>query len=290
MSATITGFGSVNEMSKWLEDRQPVIRSSIVGVPRERVEDALLMVVSGLKDAAIRKPDLLKVEPASILKAALLCARMNLYPGGGLPDVWLTPRWDSGVRAKVLQAEASWRGMMKMMQRAGVKALHCRPVFKGEVFESGTDREGPYLLHREDPEVEETFENLVLCYVQGVVDGERMHHICRMTNILRHRSASDAYKAGSGRDPSGPWKDHPVQMAMKTAIKDAALRGTFPFPDEMKDAALLDEVRVPDERDLPRGAVTQMQPRRLATGSSLGLREEEGVVEGVEVEHHQDNE
>ncbi len=279
MSNAAVGFGSVNEMTRWLEERQAAVRGAIAGVPKERVEDALVLVMSGLRDQMIRKPDLLRVEPTSILKAAMLCARMNLYPGNAQPDVYLTPRNEKGQNGwtKVLQAEPSWRGMLKLVQRAGVKSLRCRPVFIGEHFRSGENAQGSYLEHEEGLDVDESWDNLLACYLRGEVDGVLIHHLCRRPNIERHRAASDAFKGGGGRAASGPWIDHPIQMAQKTAIKDAVLRGTFPMPDEIREAALYEDIRVPDEREIPR--VSRIEPRQIPQRHSLGLDEDAQIIE-----------
>lgn len=261
-------FPSVRDMDNFLRSHEGLLRDSFLGTDPDAVAQGVQAVVTGIRDAAMRNSSMLQVSPASVLKAAMVCARMGLYPGGPSPDVYLVPRnmKTSQGWVKEVQAQASWRGVKKLVERNGVRSLRVRPVFKGEPFVVRDGTSGAYLEHEQLYDIPRGWDNLVAVYVLGrMPNGEVLHHVIGKDNVLRHRNSSDSYKRG--QKGKGPWAEHPVQMALKTAIHDAVARGTFPLLDAQYEAALLGEVQnVPEVA--PRRDVTPPPARRP---SSLGI-------------------
>jgi phage RecT family recombinase len=282
-------FPSVSKMSTYLDEHRAVIAGCFLDTDPERLERGLLKVTTGIRDAAMRNPSLLNVTPASVLKAAMVCARLNLYPGGSAPDVYLVPRSAKvgGSWVKEIQAQTSWRGSKKLIERAGVQNVRVRPVFRGEPFRVTDGTDGAVLYHEQKFDIDRTWETLIACYVLGKMNGEVIHHVIGRGNIERHRDSSDSWKREVARSedqrgytPKGPWIEHPVQMALKTAMIDAVSRGTFPVADEEYEAGLYGEIQVPKQAALAR-------PARPPT-STLGLDTDDFIeadyTESAEIE------
>ncbi len=271
-------FPSVSKMSTYLDEHRAVIAGCFLDTDPERLERGLLKVTTGIRDAAMRNPSLLNVTPASVLKAAMVCARLNLYPGGSAPDVYLVPRSAKigGTWVKEVQAQTSWRGSKKLIERAGAKNVRVRPVFRGEPFSVTDGTDGARLYHEQKFDIDRSWESLIACYVLGRCGDEVIHHVIGKANIERHRDSSDSWKremsrAGEQKNyiPKGPWLEHPVQMAMKTAMIDAVSRGTFAVADEEYEAGLYGEIQVPREAVIAR-------PARAPAGS-LGLDDDDFI-------------
>jgi|TARA_R100000084_G_scaffold109356_1_gene75937 phage RecT family recombinase len=263
-------FPSVREMHGFLRSHEAHLRDSFLGNDAQEVARGVQAVITGIRDAAMRNPSILQVSPASVLKAGMVCARMGLFPGGPSPDVYLVPRnmKTSQGWVKEVQAQTSWRGVKKLVERNGVRSLRVRPVFRGEPFVVKDGTNGAYLEHEQLFDIPRDWDSLVACYVLGRIRGEVIHHVIGKDNIIRHRDSSDSYKRGS--KSKGPWVEHPVQMAMKTAIHDAVARGTFPLLDAQYEAALLGEVE-----EVPNVIVDRPQETPIKKAGSLGLLPEE---------------
>jgi phage RecT family recombinase len=261
-------FPSVRDMDSFLRSNEAHLRDSFLGTDPDAIALGVQAVITGIRDAAMRNPSMLQVSPASVLKAGMVCARMGLYPGGASPDVYLVPRNMKTSRGwvKEVQAQASWRGVKKLVERNGVSSIRVRPVFKGEPFVVKDGTNGALLDHEQLYDIPRDWDNLVAVYVLGrMPNGEVLHHVIGKDNVIRHRNSSDSYKRG--QKGKGPWAEHAVQMALKTAIHDAVARGTFPLLDAQYEAALLGEVQnVPEIT--PRRDVTPPPARRA---NSLGI-------------------
>lgn len=245
-------FESVGHMAGYLQRFGEQI-GRMLDVPPEQAEQAMLRVLAAFKSAAIRNPAWLECEPPSVLRCAMWCAHLDLYPGGYLPDVYLIPR-NQKVRGehgdtwvKVLTAQPSWRGLKKLVERSGCKNVRVRAVYEGDLFEVWDGTEGAHLKHVPTFEHDDDFDKLHACYVLATLpSGVPMFHVISKRGIERHRASSDSYNPRGTRSPSGPWVDHPVPMAMKTAIADAVARGTLPILDDGKALGGEAEVAIVD--------------------------------------------
>jgi len=248
----------------------------------ERTKEAMGRFLIAFRVAAAKAPTLREAPPEQVAEAVALCALTGLMPGGPLPDCYLIPRKSKHPSmgqwtVPGLQWMISFRGLRKLVERTGVE-LEVVPVFRGEEF---FVRRGltPTVEHVPDymGEVERTWDNLALVYVvaQRGQKAPRFEIIAR-ADIEKRRDSSDAWK----RRKDGPWKDWPVEMALKTAVRYAVSRGLVPLDDIGTAAyqvdgladATDDRIEVVDVRD------HQARPLIGARKGMAGLRD---VVEEV---------
>jgi phage RecT family recombinase len=254
------------------------VLESLVGP--ERCKEAAGRFTLAFRVAAAKAPQLREAPPAQVAEAVALCALTGLMPGGPLPDCYLIPRKSKHPSTGKwtvpgLQWMLSFRGLRKLVERTGVE-LEVVPVFRGEDFavRRGLD---PTIEHVPDymGEVERTWENLALVYVvarRGRKSPTRFEVISK-ADIEARRNSSDAWKRGG----SSPWKDWPIEMALKTAVRYAVSRGLVPLDDIGTAAYQVDgladapreDIEVVDVRE-HQAEVRQLDVRR--TGMA-GLRD-----------------
>ena len=272
-------FSDTKQMAEFLEKYRAPVEAMLDG-GQEEAEKAFHLVLSSFKSAAIRNPKWLECEAASLIRCAMWCAHLGLYPGGYLPDVYLIPRneWRGGEKVRVLNAQPSWRGLKTLVERAGCGNVRVRAVYTGDLFEVSDGTQGAFLRHEPTFKHDDDFEKLIACYVLATLpSGTVMFHVISKRAIERHRGASDSFKANKG-----PWVDHPVPMAMKTAIADAVSRGTLPINDGGKALGGAEEIEL---IDIVPNAIEQ-KPAKDPALLSMGLRDEDLEVkerETVEV-------
>jgi phage RecT family recombinase len=190
-------------------------------VGEDRLKQATGRMALAFRQAAIASPNLYLATRDSVAQAIAMSALTGLMPGGPMPDVYLLPQKEKG--ADVLQWFLSWRGMKRLIERAGARI---RPVavFAGEPF---TYSEGlsPVLEHEVKLDVDRTFAALIAVYVVVThPDGHKDFCVLGRKEIL-------ARKAKSRSGDNGPWGAWGVEMALKTGLRYAIARGIAPFDD-----------------------------------------------------------
>ena len=173
------------------------------------------------------------VEPMSAPVAMKNLAMVGLPPGSALKLAYFVP-FKKGER-KLLQVVIGYRGYIELAFAGNfLRDLHSDVVLAGESIEFWKDESGPRLKHMVDLNRTETMQNVIGAYCiyhtrnQGrgvfLVQGPELHALC---------------KKQSSRGDS-PWKNHPLAMCRKTAVRRAA--NEWPQVPALKLALRLDEL------------------------------------------------
>ena len=179
-----------------------------------------------LLTAANTNPDLFKCEPRSFLAAGVAAAQLGLEPNDARGLAYLVPF------GRKVQLIIGYRGYIDLARRSGmVSSVYAFPVFEGDTFTYtlGLD---PTLEHIPDPDGTEDPARLTHAYAVAKIGDEKQFTVLTRRQIERARAQS---KTGS----SGPWKDHYVSMACKSAVR--ALAKYLPLSVEAAQAGSLDE-------------------------------------------------
>lgn len=214
----------------------------LVGEDRATEATARVAMAFAAACRAARNPqDIERCSPESIGAAVAMSALTGLMPGGAMPSVWLVPRGGQ------LQWMISHRGLLTLCRRAGYQLVavpvgkedHIRIEF-GEVVE-----------HEAKPGAEpSTLGDLagVIVSCRRIADGAILGRYWMPGADVRKRQKKSA--GGS------VWRDWPMEMAAKTAIKWACARGLVPIDSIELDRALQADTRAevapePQRRTVP---------------------------------------
>jgi recombinational DNA repair protein RecT len=247
------------------------MKSTPLYIPEERQGQAMHRVVTAMKSAALRKPEIASATPESIGRSMALSALTGLLPGGPLPEVDLIPRrrkikpTDPNHRGQWPEVtevdwQIGWRGYLKLAERAGADVQTPVCVFEGEkfVWKEGLNR----VLDHEPGRIRNNFAKLTHCYIVVTKPGGKVTFlVVTREEIEERRAKSEAWRnlqayleaekkgevprwpAKQGQAvgdpkarPDSPWADWPIPMAMKTTVRYAASRELFPMDDVGKVA------------------------------------------------------
>lgn len=239
-------FANDIERRAWYELRR------LLGEEKGREATARVAIAFRQAAAVAKNPaDLYRCSPDSVAACVALSAATGLMPGGPTPGVYLVPKGGT------LQWWITHRGLMEMAAKAGY-IVRSRPVFHGEVFEY---EEGATLHVRHVPDLDADHKPDDL---RGVlVQVYRAADMTRLDAIYVSRSDIEKRRKSSQMATSGPWKDWYVEMALKTAVKYAAARGSIRF--QPADAVALEQ----DDAHNATNAVTVEQVAHVRP--SLGM-------------------
>lgn len=234
------GFQTGGELAEFIRGKHvaPYAMAALRALPEERRTEAILRCAAAFESAANSKNGgkILNCSAESIIKAVLFCAISDLYPGGLQPAIWLIPYGNS------LEAQVSFHGLRTVALRSGNSNIRARAVYKGEPFEVTDGTAGERFHHERTLGIERSWDNLIAVYCVGNrPDGSVGFEFLDRTQIEKRRNASKAKN-------SGPWKDWPEEMALKSAIRYAVSRGTFPVQDRF-------ELALRDSSDLGRDVI-----------------------------------
>jgi len=199
-----------------------------------------------------KKPDeWLNLSEGSIASCVATSASTELYPGGPNPTVYLVPQ--SGD----LQWRITHRGLAVLASRAGF-GLFPVPVSYEDDLEVAY---GEVSRHSADPDAYPAGQDElrgVILVVRRLVDG------VIITRAWVPQALIEQHRAISRMKNTGPWRDHYVAMAQKTAILWGAARGLIPVDSPELRAALAADRAGDNAIDIEEGAP-------LPARTSLGL-------------------
>jgi len=183
-----------------------------------------------------------RCKPESIAAAVSLSMETGLMPGGAMPAVWLIPR------AGELQWMPSHRGLIQLAQAAGYQ-VRAVPVCHGDTIRI----EGGEVVELvTDPDAWPTsLADLrgVAVYVSRISDGTRFAAAWVPGAAIVQRSKAKG---------SGPvWREWPIEMAIKSAIRFVFARGYVPVESVELDTAMRADME-PDA-----APAVQVQPQRI---------------------------
>lgn len=205
---------------------------------------------------AKRPADFYRCAPGSIAAAAAMSLDTGLMPGGAMPDVWLIPRGSE------LQWMPSHRGLIRTAQEAGYQ-VRAVPVHRDDHIKV----EGGEVVELEqDPDAwPDGLDDLrgVAVYVTRLSDGATF---CRAWVPAK---ALTARKNAKGAGPV--WKQWPVEMAMKSAIRFVFARGYVPVESVQMRTVMAADTEVIDVEPEPVPSTdNSLSPEDEATSLLLG--------------------
>ena len=175
-------------------------------------------------------------DPASLASCVVFSALYNLMPGGQFAPVYLVPKGNA------IQWWMNHRGIIELARRSGYRIV-AKPHFDFDEFaiEYGLN---PTLRHVPG-KGEGSWDHLVGVYVivYDVKSGTVLDYLDMPRSDIQARR-----KVGN----NGVWTAWPIEMAIKTAVKYAAARGTISLDesgrhaveDDAETAAMIETVTV----------------------------------------------
>lgn len=165
--------------------------------------------------AAHRQPKLLQCTQVSVAQSLMLSAQLGLDCGGALGSAYLVPYENRKAGTVECQLIIGYRGMIDLARRSGqIESITARPVFKGDEFSIELGSEDR-LIHRPNLDAEPDAARLTGVYVVAKFKGGGQH-IEYMS-----RAEIERVRRGSRAGNSGPWVEHFIEMAKKTAVRRA---------------------------------------------------------------------
>lgn len=166
--------------------------------------------------ALMSNPDLQECQPASILHAALQCARLGIEPLGQREGGWLIPRREKGILKAVFQI--SYDGLIRVIAGA-VDLIDVRSevVRKSDRFRYIPTSPEP-LEHEIDPSVDPKERGDIMGAWAMIRQAQGPHVGC-YSQFLRIEEIEKRRRMGFAGSPA--WKNHFEAMARKTALASA---------------------------------------------------------------------
>ena len=164
-----------------------------------------------LLTAANTNPELFECDPRSFLAAGVACAQLGLEPNDPRGLAYLVPFRDRR-RGRVVTLIVGYRGMLDLARRSGmVSAINAFAVYDDDVFEYSLGLH-PTLRHIPHPDGEEDPNHLSYVYAVATVAGDKQF-------VVLSRRQIDKVRETYQRSEQSPWATHPVEMALKTALR-----------------------------------------------------------------------
>ncbi len=219
------------EFKKYVADKASRAMVALLGSQQGRRAGArIALAFAQAAQAAKRPDDLYRCSGESIAGCIATAAETGIYPGGPHPKAYLIPRGGA------LQYEITHRGIAVLAQRAGY-GLRPIPVHIDDPILSV--QFGEVIEHEADPDRHpQSLDDLRGVYVcmTRLSDGANMGRPWIPVSVLRTRAES--------RQAGPVWRQWPVEMAMKTAIKYAVARGMLVIDSDALDSAFAAEAHV----------------------------------------------
>lgn len=242
------------EFKRHVADRAQRAMIALLGSTKGRRAGARLALSFAQAASQSKDPSALyRCSGESIAACIATAAETSIYPGGPYPKAYLVPRGGQ------LQMEITHRGIAALAQRAGytLRAIPVHiddPLLRVEF--------GEVVEHESDPDVwPSTLDDIRGVYVvmRRIADGATMSRAWVPVSIIRQRAES--------RQAGPVWRQWPIEMAMKAAIKYCVARGMIVIDSTELDIALDAEPAV----TAPAIEQSAPAPRRLTEDIGDGL-------------------
>ncbi len=155
----------------------------------------------------------------------------GLMPGGASPGCYLIPKGSQ------LLWWINHRGIIELARR-NKQTVQARAIFPGDTLELSENENGTRFQYesRHDPK-DESFEKLIEVVV--LVRGGKNNKI--IDYVRMSRKQIEDRRSKSQLPNNGPWKQWPLEMALKTALKYALSRGIISISDHAAQQVLASE-------------------------------------------------
>lgn len=208
---------SEEDLAEYLELITPEIDAAILDRCRP------IVTASALVEAALQAgrlvSELMICPKESWRLALLLAAASGLRIGPPYNESYLVPRWIQKLGYKVVVWDPSYKGLVKMLRRAGtITDVEARVVYAGDHVSYGYG-DSEFLDHRPVLDQAKRGDLFAAYVVFHLAHGRKQRHLAVLAeeDIARHRAAS----FGSEK-PESPWRKHPAEMWKKTAVRSEA--------------------------------------------------------------------
>ncbi len=205
-------------------------------------------------------PDLvLKCDHESLGLSIVRAASLGLDLNPLLGQAWIIPRWNSKANRNEAVLQVGYRGAIMLMYRGNtIASASANVVYKGEPWKwtAGTHED---LMHEPDDDLRtNVLDDIVAAYAVVWMRGSDrpIFKVVQRRKLLK-ASTMSGFKGAV----SNTWRDHPEEMAAKTAL--IAVAKSIPGSDSNRDLSMLFEVE---------------------TRHSLGKEAEMPPIEGIEPE------
>lgn len=160
--------------------------------------------------AAIKNPKLLACKPSSVVSSLTQAAQLGFTDvSGTLGQAYLVPYGNN------CQLIIGYRGMLDLARRSGeIESVTARAVFQGDHFEIEYG-DNERFAHRPAAE-DESPDKLLGAYVIAKFKGGGIHR-----TFMSRKQIEAVMMKSQSRGQHGPWKDHFIEMALKTVIRRA---------------------------------------------------------------------
>jgi len=173
--------------------------------------------------AAIKNPKLLVCKSSSVVSSLTQAAQLGFTDvSGTLGQAYLVPyderknvngEWQ--VVATNCQLIIGYRGMLDLARRSGeIESVTARAVFQGDHFEIEYG-DNERFAHRPAAE-DESPDKLLGAYVIAKFKGGGIHR-----TFMSRKQIEGVMLKSQSKGKYGPWKDHFIEMALKTVIRRA---------------------------------------------------------------------
>lgn len=225
---------------------------------KKAAHSVAMAMVSAIRTA--RDPSaFLNATDASVADVINTVYETGLHPGGPNPTVYLVPQAPRQGAPPELQFRITHRGLTLLGARAGIMVVTV-PVGVADEVDVAF---GEVVAHKPDPSTwPASLDDLagVIVVVRRVQDGVTLGRFWTPRALIERRRKKS-------RDDS-VWREWPVEMAQKTAIKWAFARGMVPLDSPEMRAALEADSR----GDIIEGHAEIVQPTDRPRGlAALGL-------------------
>lgn len=224
-------------------------------------EESPIMSVAFFKrlviTAATQNPKLLQCSPASIYKAALEIAQLQLEPNTVLQEAFLIPyRRGSDTECQVQIGKNGW---VKLAHRTGkIRSINALPVYQGEEFKWQPTQD-PEVIHYPDMEIKPKTK-IVAAYAWAELnDGSRMYE------VLRKYEIDYRIKKFSGRSPA--WKEHPDRMICRSVIS-RLIKSRLPVNEYLYEKETLNDEEYEGEVQIIEADDTSVPPASMTVSEA----------------------
>lgn len=184
-------------------------------------------------------PKLATCYAPSVLGGLMTCAQLGLRPGvGGLGHAWLLPMWNTRERRFDATLIIGYRGYTELAHRhESVVSIASRVVYSNDVFDLAFNLTGDVLSHR--PALDGPRGDVRLFYAYAQLKGG--HALTEPWSLAEMQTHRDRF-AMAKKDGTviGPWRDHFVEMARKTMVRNPLLK-MMPLSTDLAIAATVDD-------------------------------------------------
>ena len=224
--------------------------SRIASTPEGKAAVARVAIAFRAASKSAKDPGALyKCDASSVAACVVSSALYNIMPGGAYPGVYLVPK------GGVLGWWLNHRGIIELARRSGYRVV-AKPHFTFDEFSISYGLK-PDLTHKPG-KGDKTWNNLAGVYVivYDAASGAVLDYLdVDKDDIEARRKKSQT---------STVWNEWPIEMAIKTAVKYAAARGSISLDEAGRRAAEEDE----DHRHVIETTAVQVAAPKQITGGA----------------------